>query len=117
MTSPTHTNRILFLVISLTLTHVLLMFLVKNINKRMLSSMSDKIKSRLEAISPLHSEIQDTSGGCGQSFNVMVVSEEFKGKSVLQRHRLINDLLKDEISSMHAFSQKCLTPEQWNELK
>jgi BolA-like protein 3 len=43
------------------------------------------------------------------------VSEEFKGKSLLQRHRLVNTALKEELKTIHAFSQKTFTPEQWEE--
>ena len=58
-------------------------------------------------------EINDTSGGCGQSFEVLVVSEKFEGKSLLQRHRLVNDCLSEEISLIHSFGQKTYTPSQW----
>ncbi|KAF7356674.1 hypothetical protein MVEN_01001900 [Mycena venus] len=39
--------------------------------------------------------------------------DDFEGKSTLVRHRWINQLLKDEISQMHAFSQKTFTPKQY----
>lgn len=61
--------------------------------------------------------VSDVSGGCGQAFDVVIVSEQFEGKRTLQRHRLVNDCLKDEIASMHAFSQKTYTPKQFEELK
>ena len=61
--------------------------------------------------------VSDVSGGCGQAFDVVIVSEQFEGKKTLQRHRLVNDCLKDEIASMHAFSQKTYTPKQFEELK
>ncbi|KAL2918965.1 hypothetical protein HK105_201235 [Polyrhizophydium stewartii] len=57
--------------------------------------------------------ITDTSDGCGQSFEVVIVSTAFEGKSLLQRHRLVNDAAKAEIAQIHAFSQKTYTPEQW----
>jgi len=31
----------------------------------------------------------------------------------LARHRLVNTALKDEISKLHAFSQKSYTPAEW----
>ncbi|EKM76241.1 hypothetical protein AGABI1DRAFT_115982 [Agaricus bisporus var. burnettii JB137-S8] len=64
-----------------------------------------------------HLEVKDISSGCGESYSVLLVSEDFEGKSTLQRHRLINDALKDEIAHMHAFSQKTYTPKQWEEQK
>ncbi|KAF8679933.1 BolA IbaG family [Rhizoctonia solani] len=54
---------------------------------------------------PTHLEIQDTSNGCGENYAVVIVSKVFEGKMTLARHRLVNELLKDEISQMHAFSQ------------
>jgi stress-induced morphogen len=50
-------------------------------------------------------EVVDNSGGCGQMFEVVIVSSLFKDKRTLARHRLVNDTLKDEISKVHAFSQ------------
>lgn len=47
----------------------------------------------------------------------MIVSDEFKGKSALQRHRLVNGLLKDEIKAIHAWTPRCLTVEQWEKEK
>jgi stress-induced morphogen len=48
---------------------------------------SDSLKKGLAALQPTHVDIADTSGGCGQSFNVLIVSDAFEGKSLLQRHR------------------------------
>ncbi|WFD20629.1 hypothetical protein MCAP1_002878 [Malassezia caprae] len=61
--------------------------------------------------------VSDVSGGCGQAYDVVIVSDQFEGKSTLQRHRLVNDRLKPEIASMHAFSQKTYTRKQFEELK
>lgn len=61
--------------------------------------------------------VSDVSGGCGQAYDVVIVSDQFEGKSTLQRHRLVNDRLKPEIASMHAFSQKTYTCKQFEELK
>ncbi|KAF9171993.1 X-ray repair cross-complementing protein 6 [Mortierella sp. AD010] len=58
-------------------------------------------------------EGQDISGGCGQNFEITIVSPLFEGKTTLQKHRLVNEALKDQIALVHAFSQKTLTPEQW----
>ncbi|KAM3586870.1 hypothetical protein VKS41_001923 [Umbelopsis sp. WA50703] len=62
-------------------------------------------------------EVVDNSGGCGQMFEVIIVSPLFKDKRTLARHRLVNDSLKDEISKVHAFSQKSYTPEEWAQHK
>lgn len=58
-------------------------------------------------------QVVDESDGCGGKFNVVIVSSEFEGKSLLQRHRLVNTTLAEELKTIHAFSQKNYTPEQW----
>ncbi|RPD60838.1 bola-like protein [Lentinus tigrinus ALCF2SS1-7] len=65
------------------------------------------------AIPVIHLEIEDTSNGCGENYAVFVVSEAFEGKNTLARHRFINEVLKGQIAQMHAFSQKTLTPAQY----
>ena len=60
---------------------------------------------------------------CEESFNsdhsklpliyLMASSPEFKGKTTLARHRLVNHMLKDEIAKVHAWTQKCYTEEEW----
>ncbi|KAI9209405.1 bola protein [Polychytrium aggregatum] len=62
-----------------------------------------------------HVSVVDTSNGCGQCFEATIVSSQFEGKSLIQRHRLVNESAKDEIARIHAFSQKTLTPAQWAE--
>ncbi|KAK0098865.1 hypothetical protein PV326_000800 [Microctonus aethiopoides] len=58
-------------------------------------------------------EVEDQSDGCGGKFSVLIVSEKFEGKPLLQRHRLVNSILSEELKEIHAFSQKTLTPVQW----
>lgn len=58
-------------------------------------------------------KVIDESDGCGGKFNCIIVSPQFEGKSILQRHRLVNATLAEELKTIHAFSQKTFTPEQW----
>ncbi|XP_015279886.1 PREDICTED: bolA-like protein 2 [Gekko japonicus] len=59
-------------------------------------------------------EVEDTTPGrCATSFKVLVVSPRFRGKPLLQRHRLVNEVLAEELKHIHAFEQRTLTPEQW----
>ncbi|SCW02908.1 LAFE_0F16930g1_1 [Lachancea fermentati] len=60
--------------------------------------------------------ITDTSNGCGQSFDIVVVSNTFQGKNKLQRCRLVNNALKEEVAQIHAFSCKCFTMEEWSKV-
>ncbi|KAJ6653362.1 hypothetical protein lerEdw1_009263 [Lerista edwardsae] len=68
----------------------------------------------LQGLEAEHVEVEDTTPGrCATSFKVLVVSPRFRGKPLLQRHRLVNELLADELKLIHAFEQRTLTPEQW----
>ncbi|KAL6946284.1 hypothetical protein ACO0RG_000430 [Hanseniaspora osmophila] len=60
-----------------------------------------------------NSIVNDISNGCGQNFEIVVISDCFKGKNKLMRCRTINKILKDEIAAIHAFSCKCFTTEEW----
>ncbi|KAG2278212.1 hypothetical protein Bca52824_060767 [Brassica carinata] len=63
----------------------------------------------------LYKEVIDTSGGCGASFAVEIVSEEFEGKRLLERHRMVNAALEEEMKEIHALSiKKAQAPQQWN---
>uniref|UniRef100_A0A2H1VIB3 SFRICE_005546 n=1 Tax=Spodoptera frugiperda TaxID=7108 RepID=A0A2H1VIB3_SPOFR len=62
-------------------------------------------------------EVTDDSDGCGAKFSVLIVSDKFQGKPLLARHRLVNTVLQEELKSIHAFTQKTLTVEQWNAQK
>ncbi|XP_023288741.1 bolA-like protein 2 [Orussus abietinus] len=74
----------------------------------------DYIKNKLiTELGALHVEVEDQSDGCGAKFSVVIVSDKFEGKPLLQRHRLVNSVLEEELKEIHAFSQQTLTPEQW----
>ncbi|KAJ8982234.1 hypothetical protein NQ317_013536 [Molorchus minor] len=62
-------------------------------------------------------EVVDESDGCGGKFSCIIVSDKFKSKPLLQRHRLVNSVLQEELKTIHAFSQKTFTPEQWEDQK
>ncbi|MQM09244.1 hypothetical protein Taro_042111 [Colocasia esculenta] len=59
--------------------------------------------------------VVDTSGGCGASFEIEIVSELFQGKRLLERHRMVNTALAEQLKQIHALSiKKVLSPDQWN---
>jgi len=64
-----------------------------------------------------HCEVTDLSDGCGGKFGAVIVSSKFEGKPLLARHRLVNSVLEEEMKSIHAFTQKTLTPEQWSKMQ
>jgi stress-induced morphogen len=48
---------------------------------------------------------------------VLIVSPQFTGKNKLMRHRIVNTALKQEIASIHAFTQVgSNSPEYSNDL-
>ena len=55
-----------------------------------------------------------SSPGTGEShFRVFVVSATFNGKSRVERHRMVNALLADEVGKrVHALALTALTPEE-----
>lgn len=83
-----------------------------------MSYTEDYIKSKLlKELEATHVEVHDESDGCGAKFSVLIVSDKFEGKPLLQRHRLVNSILEEELKSIHAFSQKTLTTQQWENQK
>ncbi|KAL4006331.1 nuclear receptor co-repressor 2 [Sarotherodon galilaeus] len=80
-----------------------------------MSVTADHIRDRLiKELAAVHVEVEDTSPNrCAASFKVLVVSPQFENKPLLQRHRMVNACLAEELKEIHAFEQKTLTPEQW----
>jgi len=76
------------------------------------ADLQEKLKLALDAV---HCEVKDLSDGCGAKFGAVIVSAQFEGKPLLQRHRLVNTILQEELQVIHAFSQKTLTPDQWRQ--
>ncbi|MGK0296715.1 MAG: BolA protein [Gammaproteobacteria bacterium] len=79
----------------------------------------NKINTRLK---PQSVDIRDDShlhvGHVGAStggghFTVRIISDQFSGKSVLERHRMVYQSLEDLMpAEIHALSIKALTPEE-----
>ncbi len=59
-------------------------------------------------------QLQDLTGG-GDHYQAVVVSSQFAGKSLVQRHQLVYDAVRQAMSTeeIHALSLKTYTPEQW----
>ncbi len=54
--------------------------------------------------------------GDGRHFEAVVVSEEFAGKSRVQRHQRVYQTLGDRMrEEIHALSVKTFTPQEWQE--
>lgn len=52
--------------------------------------------------------------GDGRHFEAVVVSSDFEGKTLVQRHRMVMNTVQQQIASdeLHALSIKAYTPEQ-----
>ena len=78
-------------------------------------ALRDKLtKSTLE---PVHVEIVDTSDGCGSKFEAIIVTPKFIDVPLLERQRNVNEVIKEEMATIHAFTMKTWTPEQWEKKK
>jgi BolA protein len=87
-------------------------------------SVSDIITEKLsEAFAPQSLKVIDEShqheghaghqGGGESHFRVYIVSNAFRGKSRLERHRMINSALAGELQSgVHALAIHAATPEE-----
>ena len=85
------------------------------------------VRARIEAIlrgrfHPERLEIRDDSAAHaghagaasgGGHYDVLIVAEEFEGKSLLDRHRLVNQALRDMIGrEIHALALKTRAPSE-----
>ncbi len=54
----------------------------------------------------------------GVHFEAVVISTLFQGKTLLQQHRLVNNVLREHMESqaIHALSLKTYTPERWKDI-
>ncbi|XP_068569086.1 bolA-like protein 2 [Cebidichthys violaceus] len=84
-----------------------------------MANTADHIRDKLiKELAAVHVDVEDTSPNrCAASYKVLVVSSQFEGKPLLQRHRMVNTCLAEELKEIHAFEQKTLTPEQWDKQK
>ena len=51
-------------------------------------------------------EVVDISGNCGTSFRITIKSPDLKGKTPINQHRTVNDILKEELKEIHALQLK-----------
>jgi BolA family transcriptional regulator, general stress-responsive regulator len=69
--------------------------------------------SRLDLVneSHLHAGHQNSPGTDESHFRVLIVSDAFAGKSRLERHRVVNELLGEELTDgVHALAIKACAP-------
>jgi acid stress-induced BolA-like protein IbaG/YrbA len=68
----------------------------------------------LDAIPGAQVEVSDLTGGLDH-FQVVIVSPLFEGKSLVDRHQMVQQPLRPAVEDgrIHALSLKTFTPEQW----
>jgi BolA protein len=83
------------------------------------------VKTRIEAklrslFDPQHLEVTNESAnhhvpkGSETHFKVLVVTRNFEGKPLVQRHRMVYSLLEQEMKEgVHALALHTYTPEEW----
>jgi len=85
-------------------------------------NMQSVIESKLRALQPRWVQVENESHkhnvppGAQSHFKVTVVSPRFDDQPLLARHRMVNQLLAQELSSsIHALALHPLTPDEWSE--
>ena len=88
------------------------------------AQLAQKIKKGLSAT---YVSVTDTTIGTssctilfslgGQMYNILVESPTFEGKSRVQQHQLVSEVLKEEIASIHGFNLKTKIPKKAEENK
>ena len=54
-----------------------------------------------KALSPSGLHVHDISGGCGTMYKINIVSRQFNNLSVIKQHKLVNEVLRDDIPQWH----------------
>jgi len=81
-----------------------------------------QIEQRLrQALNPQHlvlvneSQMHNVPPGSESHFNAVIVSEAFRERSLVERHRCVYAAIGEQLrSSVHAFTMKTLTPAEWH---
>ena len=80
------------------------------------------IEQKLAALEPAYLEVLNEShmhnvpAGSESHFKVTIVSEQFDKKMLVARHRVVNQLLAQELAGeVHALSLLTKTPDEWFE--
>ena len=74
----------------------------------------EEVRSRIQAhLDCSVCEVEDTSCGCGASFNCLVVSAKFAGMGRLQRHREVMNLFTEDLKGrIHSLCVSAFTEEE-----
>ncbi|KAF1808234.1 bola-like protein [Eremomyces bilateralis CBS 781.70] len=76
-----------------------------------LSEAELKIFNKLkDTLSPENLVVQDISGGCGSMYALDIASPKFKGLTMIKQHRLVNEILGEEIKQWHGVQLRTRAP-------
>lgn len=62
----------------------------------------NKLRERIPNVAEV--DVVDISHGCGDMYRVFVASGDFKGKTLVQQHRQIQQALKEEVKNWHGLT-------------
>ena len=65
-----------------------------------------------------HAEMKSGTAGGETHFDLLIVSDSFEGKKLIERHRMVNETISEEFKSgLHALSIKAKTPSEYEKLQ
>lgn len=67
-----------------------------------------KIQDQIPSVS--YVKAVDLTDGCGGKFEIEIISEEFRGKPLLQQHRIVHKAIEEERKHIHALTLKTKAP-------
>lgn len=89
------------------------MQLLDEIKNRLVDNLSS---AKVEIIDQSHQHSGHGAPDKGSHFNAIIISEDFSGLNLVQRHQKVYKILgKDMGSRIHAFSMKTFTPKEFNQ--
>lgn len=67
-----------------------------------------------KSLNPTFLDVLDISNcNCGYMFNLIIVSDCFIGKRILERQRLVNEAIGEVYNEIHSITMKCYTSEEY----
>lgn len=79
----------------------------------LLSKVEQLIKSEID---DAHVQVTDLTGTMDH-LDILIVSDHFVGKPLIQQHQMIMDILREELKSdLHAVKLKTLTQEKYKQI-
>ena len=59
------------------------------------------------------SHMHNVAPGAESHFKVTIVSNAFDEQMLIKRHRMVNQILQQELQQIHALALHTLTPQEW----